>query len=438
MLRRKRGEKAVRGKVLRTFRQFFEENRDTRVLGLYGGAGSGKSYSVATILCSRFINERNKRILITRKTFPALRLTSWYTIVRILHDWGVPAKINKADYTITYKNNEIVGKSLDDPEKIKSTEFNYIWIEEATEVNKEDYLQTDLRLRRDPGKDTNQLICTFNPIDEHNWAVQEFYPSPKRSDATAHHSNYQDNKFLGDEYRRTLEALADQDENYYQVYTLGVPGHLKDLIYTHYDFIPRPPAFDGYTGFGLDFGFNKPAALVGAAPLGEEVYLEELLYETGLTNLDLINRVKQLIPEHRRHIPIYADPAEPKSIEEFRRAGFTVIEADNRVKPGIDKLKRFRLKIQEDSINLQKEIRAYKWREDPRTKQILDEPVKLNDHLMDAARYCVFTSPYFPDPGAEADAPMTRRPKGRKTLRKPGGLPLTLSGTAFTGTRQRV
>jgi len=119
-----------------------------------------------------------------------------------------------------------------------------------------------------------------------------------------------------------------------------------------------------------------------------EIYLRELLYQTHLTNEDLIEKLKELIPDKNRYT--YADSAEPARIEEIARAGFNIHPADKSVKDGIDFVKRQKLHILKRSVNLIKEIGGYKYKED-KDGNVLEEPVKFRDHLMDAMRMAIYT-----------------------------------------------
>ncbi len=120
------------------------------------------------------------------------------------------------------------------------------------------------------------------------------------------------------------------------------------------------------------------------------LYVRELLYKTRLTNNDLIDELKKM--NLRKNAYIFCDAEDPPRIEEIYRAGFNAVKSMKEVKQGIDFVKRFKLKITKSSINLIKEIKSYSWKVDKNGK-ILDEPVKFNDHLMDAMRYAVYS--YF-------------------------------------------
>ena len=140
--------------------------------------------------------------------------------------------------------------------------------------------------------------------------------------------------------------------------------------------------------YGLDFGYCNPSALIEIGIKDDIIYERELLYQTHLTNADLIEKLKKLIPDKSN--PIYADSAEPARIEEIHRAGYKIYPADKSVKDGIDFVKRRKIHILRSSTNLIDEKRIYKYRED-KNGYALEEPIKFRDHLMDAERYGLYT-----------------------------------------------
>ncbi len=151
-----------------------------------------------------------------------------------------------------------------------------------------------------------------------------------------------------------------------------------------------PKEFDDVC-FGLDFGFNNPSALVMVGIYDDELYVKELLYESGLTNTALIKKLGSVIPERYRGSVIYADSAEPARIEEINEAGYTCEPADKSVKDGIDYLRSKKKHISRRSVNLIDEMGLYKHKQD-RSGEYLDEPVKFKDHAVDALRYGAYTS----------------------------------------------
>ncbi|MES0334919.1 MAG: PBSX family phage terminase large subunit [Candidatus Magnetobacterium sp. LHC-1] len=372
----------------------FYDNKDaiTSIVINRGGAGSSKSHSLAQLFLYKFLTEQRKKFLIVRKTLPALKLSTLMLFNSLLSDLGImeQIEIEKVMLNYKFKKNFLHFGSLDDPEKAKSTEWNYIWLEEATEFTQEDFRILKLRLRaRTTDGNINQIFMSFNPVDENHWIKKMIDAAAGSQEVTEICSTYRDNPFLSDEYRQSLEALAREDINFYNVYTLGQWGRLSNIIYNNWKTVADIPD-GGDIIYGLDFGFNNPTALIQVTIKDTVVYVRELIYQSRLTNQDLIQKMRQLLPLDHKRYPIYADVAEPDRIQEIYNAEFNIQPSDKSVKDGIDFVKRQALNIHVESINTRKEIAGYSYRED-RLKNVLDEPIKYNDHAMDAIRYALYT-----------------------------------------------
>lgn len=376
----------TRVKVIKKIYAFLQECRKQKEIVVYGGAGSGKSYTVAQFLIiEKLLSNRNKRLLVTRKYNPSLRVTTWQLIHEILNELGIPYMENKTEQVLQLpRRNEIYFRGLDDAEKIKSSEFNYIWMEEATEFDYEDYLQLKLRLRRATNS-VNQMFLTFNPVA--GWTQKQFFEQ-ESDDVAILHTTYVDNPFLDIEYTKMLEFLKEQDEVYYQIYTLGRYAILKNKIYSNYQVVSKMPESFDEVIYGIDFGYNNPSVILEIGLKDDNIYVTKELYKTHLTNEELIEKLKYFVKS--KNAEIYADSAEPARIEEIARAGFNVYPAKKDVKDGIDYIKRKKIFLNENCINTIKEIQTYKWKE-KKDGEILDEPVKFMDHAMDAMRYAVYT-----------------------------------------------
>ena len=275
----------------------------------YGGAASSKSHSLAQLMLWKLTNETDKVIGIGRKTLPSLRRTAYQLIIDLLKGYGIYPYVdhNKSELTIRLGSNTIQFFSLDDPEKIKSFIANYIWLEEANEFSFEDFTILKLRLSRTSGKESNQLYLSFNPVS--CWIFDKLENHP---DAEWIHSTYRDNPFVSDTYATMLEGLMEQDENYYKIYALGMRGTLENIIYPEFQLIDEIPAEFLEERYGVDFGFENPTVVLHCGIIENKLYIDELLYETHLTNSDLIDRLKEM-----PRLDIYADSAEPQRIEEI-------------------------------------------------------------------------------------------------------------------------
>jgi len=361
----------------------------------YGGAGSGKSVFVAQRMLVRAMKEKGHKTLVVRKVAKTNRHSTFALITGIMRQWNIEQlfKVNKSDMEITCLNgNQIIFTGLDDVEKLKSiANITDIWVEEASEISHDDFKQLDLRLR---GKTPYplQITLTFNPISALLWHKAYFFDNPKDNTVILK-TTYLDNKFLDDEYKQVINNLQHEDTTYYNIYGLGEWGVLGNLIYSsNWEVVSDVPASYDEIIWGLDFGFNNPSALLKIGIKDGSLYLLEEMYKTGLTNQDLIKELRHRVPTNEA---VYADSAEPARIEEIKRAGFRVYPAQKDVTDGLDFVKRQRLFIHKTCANAVKEIQGYKYKED-KDGNVLDEPVKFADHLMDAMRYAIYTHLWRP------------------------------------------
>lgn len=352
-----------------------------RVIVAYGGSGSSKSYSIAQYFLKKFIEQPGVKIGITRKTFPALRRTAYDLMVSLLKGYNIydTCQHDKTNHNITFNDAKMDFFSMDDPTKITSADFNYLWGEEAIEFTWEDYVAGFLTRLRSPAPEgcRNQVILSLNPTDGNHWIPTKLQGS---EGVDFQHSTYKDNPYLDPEYIKALESLIDQDENYYRVYVLGEWGRLENLILTKYMQVDQFPQGTQWC-YGLDFGYTHPTVLVRVGQHEGKIYLDERIYKSKLTNSDLIELLS-----HEEKADIYADSAEPQRIEEINRAGYRCFPANKDVKYGIDLLKRQVLHLTKDSVNGIKEVRGYQYRKD-KDGHVLEEPVKFHDHFCDGARY---------------------------------------------------
>jgi dsRNA-specific ribonuclease len=217
----------------------------------YGGSGSGKSVFAAQRYIFKMMESQHRNVLVVRKTGVSNRNSTFALFKQMMYhlDMRKYFVVNKSDMTITNRlhHNVIVFSGLDDIEKLKSITFERgiltdIWIEEASEIELNEFEQLNLRLRGD-SKIPFQIWCTLNPITKQNWVYPRFF---KETDERAliHKSTYLDNKFAGIETHQNMELLKNRMPQYYQVYALGEWGELteglvfKRQYFKTFDFIP--------------------------------------------------------------------------------------------------------------------------------------------------------------------------------------------------------
>jgi phage terminase large subunit len=358
----------------------FERNYDAlhsgaRFIVNQGGSRSSKTYSLCQLLIIWGLQNPNKTVSIVRKTFPALRATVMRDFITILQEMDLYSKEqhNKSEHIYTLTNGTIFEFfSVDDEQKIRGRKRDIAWVNEANELWHEDFMQLNMRT-------TFKLIFDYNPSDSDSW----LYRLPAE-DKIVIKSTYKDNPFLEKAIRKQIEDLKDTDEALYQIYALGEQAVSRENVFPLWEVLTeRPPRFKEYV-YGLDFGYQHPMALIKVWYCENELFLEEVIYESYLTSADLIERMNQLGISKTKEI--IADYARPEMIAEIREQDYYVLNADKNVLKGIDALRRCKVYVDEKSKNIQRENRNYKYKKI--NGEVRDKEVsKRDDDAMDAIRY---------------------------------------------------
>lgn len=347
-----------------------------------GGTRSSKTYSLCQLIIVYCLTNPGKTVSIVRKSFPALRGSVMRDFFEIMKDLGIYSESahNRTENIYSFDNGSSVEFfSLDDAQKVRGRKRHLLWANEANELDFEDFNQLNFRT-------SEKCFFDFNPSDTEHW----LYGVLEKPDATLIHSTYKDNTFLPDSLVREIEALIEVDQDYYNIYALGLPSKSTHTIYNHQKpYAEELPRYDE-TILGLDFGFQHPTALVMCQFREDICYAKELIYESHLTSEDLVDKMNKVFALYglKKSQTIVADYARPEMIEDLVRNGFNVINADKSVKDGIDAVKTYKMFYHHESSNIAKEFRNYKWKS--KGDRLEDEPIKLWDDAMDAIRYAVY------------------------------------------------
>lgn len=357
----------------------------TRVAVFQGGTRSGKTWSILTCLIQWCYTYQNAgySIDVIRESFPSLRASVMRDFFTILNneDWYDERNHNKTENTYNLFGNTWCFIAASEPQKLRGAKRNFAFLNEANELSLESFRQISLRC-------TDKLICDFNPSMEFHWLYDEVIP---RDDCSFFKSTYLDNPFLGEETIKEIERLKETDEDYWRVYGLGERGKSRATIFNSHIYTELPEDAK-LVAWGIDWGFSAdPTALVKVSIRDNELYIEEHLYQGGMTNSDIIAHLREC--GIARHEEIIADSAEPKAIHEIHRGdsqgGFNIKPAKkgaDSIRIGIDLMRRHKLYIKDTSLNIQKEFRNYKWKQD-KDLRTLPIPVDSFNHAVDAVRY---------------------------------------------------
>ena len=370
----------------------------------YGGSGSGKSVFMAQ-RCIYDVMKGGRNYLVPRQVGRTIRGSVFTEINRVINSWGVQElfTVNKTDMLITCSNGyQIIFAGLDDIEKLKSLTpakgaLTDIWVEEATETDRDTIKQLYKRQRGGDKSIPKRLTMSFNPILQSHWIFEEYFSTIAWTDEQTEYFSdelsilktwYIHNKFLTEGDITDLEN--ETDPYYFNVYTLGNWGILGNVIFTNWVVQDLSTMRNQFTNTrnGLDFGFSSDPAALSRSHYDNSrkiIYIFEEVYERGLTNPQLATEIRPLIGRDM----VVCDSAEPKSIQELRDHGINAYPAEkgpDSVNFGIQWLQQQTIIIDARCINARNEIMQYKWKEDKK-RNALRPPVEKNDHLIDATRY---------------------------------------------------
>jgi len=390
--------------------------RDETII-LYGGRDSAKSYTAAQLVLIRMLQELYCKVICLRKIYADIKDSQFSALLKVVDSWGLQSRFKHTTSPLAMntpgRKSTLIARGLDREAKTKSIDDpTILWIEEANEITEDDYLTAITSLRSSVPGALIQTIITFNPENESNWINRRFFPDKETYEAvegdfhfvqstqpntTILHTTYKDNRYVGENRRRIYENLKNSpDRNYYRVWCLGLWGNtLKGLVFPDVEFVNEfPPETEwDESGYGLDYGFtNDPTSLVKGVIVGQDIYLQDLIYACGLVNTgkaspSIETEFKKLGISKRARI--CADGSEPKSCKELRNLGYAVKSATKgkgSVEAGISGLRQYNIHIVGDSPGLKLEQSNYKYAID-RNGDPTNKPIDKYNHAWDAARY---------------------------------------------------
>lgn len=373
----------------RTYDKLLEaKKKHPRYIDSGGGTRSGKTYSTLQLLYFMALGDRKPTLTsVVSETFPHLKRGAIRDFKAILGEdnlWSEDAW-SKTESVYTLPNgSQIEFFSADQPSKVHGPARDRLFINEAVNIDWETARQLFIRTR-------GLIICDYNPTHAF-WMHKEIAP---KDNCISIQSTYNDNQFLPKEQINEIESNR-KDRNWWRVYGEGLVGQLEGVVYD-FEQVDSFPMIDKVC-YGMDFGFsNDPTAIVkiGVDTGRRQFYVKQVCYHTGMLNSDIIKELQLECVGNTT--PIYADCAEPKSIEEIKRAGFNIKPCDKDAPVRSDKLKfqlqwmqGWKMFVTKDSLDVINELRNYTWDKD-KDGNLLNHPIDRYNHALDAVRYALYT-----------------------------------------------
>lgn len=351
-------------------------NLKKRIRGISGGTSASKTISILLILIDYAQTHPGELISVVSESFPHLKRGAMRDFLNIMqgHNYYEDDNWNRTDYIYSFQNGaKIEFFSADQPDKVRGPRRDVLFINEANNIPYETYTQLEIR--------TKKIIwLDWNPVQEF-WWYTDVMP---HTDADFLKLTYKDNEGLDKNIVESIEAKR-HNKQWWKVYGLGELGDAEGRVYKEWEIVDGIPHEARLERYGLDFGYsNDPTAIIAIYYYNGGYILDEVLYRKGLSNKQIADVLVNL-----PHALIIADSAEPKSIDELKLYGLSVLPTEkgrDSVNQGIQFVQQQRISVTKRSVNTIKEYRNYLWETDKEGK-IINTPIDIFNHSMDAVRY---------------------------------------------------
>ncbi len=364
-----------------------------KISALIGGTGCGKTFLLPIAIFYKaveYFNEtgRMMEVIVLAPTHKMLLRNPLKYIKHTFEELGIAYKLNKSEMTIHFDYGTIYLISAESYESMQGIHASLVVMDEAGLMAKP-VLDTALQRLAFHG---GQLLILSTPYGSNHWLKMNIYDAWLDGDENIFVVNPKsaDNPFYPlSEIERARKLLPLWK---FQMFFEAMFTKPAGLIFEEITYVPRFKIPSNCIYFrGLDFGFNNPNAVVQLAldpNKNDTVYLIGE-WKKSKTNIDDLEVVLK-----RGTGPIYADPAGKDALETLRRRGLPMNIAKKDVLAGISMLDAMlrgkKLLVFDDLYQIKDELSSYVWQVD-RNEQLTDKPTKVNDHLIDALRYAIFT-----------------------------------------------
>ena len=362
-----------------------------------GSAGSGKSYFISQKLIIKCLNDAGRRVLICRKFGAQLRESVWRLTIEQLRFFQIEGQcsINKTDRTIEFPNgSQMIFIGLDDEEKLLSIQnISDIWLEEASQINRDLAEQCSLRMRGN--KENQQIYISFNPVSSSNW-LYEFCEVTTPSSFIYHQSTFRDNKFLPKAYVESLEDLYRTNPVKARVFCDGLWGvDFEGLVYPNhvveeFDIEELIRTTDYPIKAGVDIGFRDPSTCVVSLwdKLNKRIYVIAEYYKRGATFEEVCEGIRLCTMSEKQKV--YVDNADPRAIQYFQQEGIHALPC----KKGNDSNRLYMQFLQNHQIichpscvHVAEELGNFTFLKDKNGYYMDDKTDHTYSHTLDALKY---------------------------------------------------
>jgi phage terminase large subunit len=369
---------------------------------IVGPSETGKTLAACWKLHTMMTKYAGAQAAIVRKSYKSMPGSVLQTFAKVIQDAPVEVYGGTRPEQYIYPNGSIIWVGgMDNPDKVLSSERDVIYVNQAEELSEAEWETLTTRVTGRAGNmPYSQLFGDCNPAGSQHWIRRRAKEGKLKLFYSKHQDNptlYTDDGKLTVRGTRTMQTLQALSGVRYKRLFLGEWATAEGAVYemfNHNDHVKQrdPREFKSF-GMAIDEGYTNPAVIlfIGTDTDGR-LHIFREFYKRNQLQSAVISQVK------RWHIrkwvnKIVVDEAAAGLIADLRNNSLSAIGQKGRVLDGIARVQNL-LKIQGDGlprltvdpscINTINEFESYVWKPEK------DEPIKENDHAMDAVRYYTF------------------------------------------------
>lgn len=355
-----------------------------KIRAVCGGTSASKTISILLYLIARAQTDTAKTLTsVVSESIPHLKRGAMRDFKNILqgHNYWKESNWSATDSIYTFETgSQIEFFSADNPDKLRGGRRDRLFLNEANNLSLDVFDQLEVRTKE-------FVFLDWNPTNDF-W----FYTDIENTrDVDFITLTYKDNEALSSEIVAAIESRKER-KGWWQVYGLGLRGEVEGIIYKGWKIIDEVPHEARLERRWLDFGYtNDPSAAGDVYYYNGGWILDEQLYQKGMSNKQLADFFNNL---PKKETVIVADSAEPKSIDELRSYGLTVLPCQkgaDSVRTGIQLVQDQPISVTRRSYNILKEYRNYLWAIDKNGKILNVEDPRCANHHMSGVRYALST-----------------------------------------------
>lgn len=362
------------------------------------GRRFGKTTLAVLEMIAKAVYGNDRQVCYIAPTYQQARDIAWQELKKL----SLPAvhKINESRLEITLNTTQggkstILLRGWESIETLRGQKFDFIVVDEIASMK--NWAMNWQEVIRPTLTDVRGEALFISTPKGFNHFYDLYNLENKDTDFKAFHFTTYDNPHIPvDEIEKAKREITE--DRFSQEY-LADFRKTEGLVYKEFDrsrhIFSEPIGNISEYIAGVDFGFTNPCAVIHVKKDYDNTYwVVGEWYHRGRTEEQIADYIRSC-----NFNAVYPDPENPSAIEVLNRKGISVrevIKGKGSIETGVNRVrdlfKRNKLFIHQSCVNLISELETYSYPEKKPDHNEPENPIKENDHALDALRYALITN----------------------------------------------